>query len=134
MIIGIGADIVGIDRIRGVIDRYGTRFINKCFTDDEKNQAAKRKNPVHFYAKRFAAKEAILKVLGTGMRAGLSWQDMSITNDDLGAPKVELSGGVLTAIKLKQGDNANKPIISVSLSDEDAYALAFIVIETGAEE
>lgn len=129
MIIGIGADIVGVERIRGVVDRYGERFIQKCFTKEEQTEANTRKDPIRFYAKRFAAKEAILKTLGTGMRAGLSWQDMSITNDDLGAPIVATSGGVALAIEKKNSNKAKKSIISVSLSDEDAYALAFIVIE-----
>ena len=131
MIIGIGADIVSIDRIRGVIDRHGTRFIQKCFTDEEQAEGSKRKDPVRFYAKRFAAKEALLKVIGTGMRQGVSWHDMSIVNDELGAPVAKLGGGVAKAIDLKNSNNGKKPIISVSLSDEDAYALAFIVIETG---
>ena len=131
MIIGIGADIVSIDRIRGVIDRYGSRFINKCFTSAEQDQAMKRKDPVRFFAKRFAAKEAILKSLGTGMRKGLFWHDMSIVNDDLGAPVIDVSGGVASVIAKKSKNATEKPIISVSLSDEDAYALAFIVIETG---
>lgn len=131
MIIGIGADIVSVERIRGVVDRYGTRFIKKCFTQAECDEAAKRSDPIRFYAKRFAAKEAMLKVIGTGMRAGLSWHDMSVTNDDLGAPKADVSGGVAKAIEAKNTDSNKKPIISISLSDEDAYALAFIVIETG---
>lgn len=133
MIIGIGADIVSIDRISGVIDRYGNRFIHKCFTPQEQEMAQNRANPNRFYAKRFAAKEAILKTLGTGMRQGLSWQDMSIINDDLGAPFVSLTGGVAKALAEKQAGKEKKTIISISLSDEDAYALAFIVIETGEE-
>ncbi len=131
MIIGIGADIVSIERIRRLNDRYGARFIEKFYTLEERDQAKERQDPVRYYAKRFAAKEAVLKVLGTGMRAGLSWHDISVVNDRLGAPLVKITGGAAQAIEKKQGNSEQKPIISISLSDEDAYALAFVVIETG---
>ncbi len=129
MIIGIGTDIVRIERIRAIFEKYDQRFVDKYFTDAEKEQALKRHDCVRYYAKRFAAKEALLKAMGTGMRDNLSWKDMSITNDPLGAPVVTVSGAIEKALKEKQGINDQNPVISISLSDEDAYALAFVIVE-----
>lgn len=123
MIIGLGTDIVQIKRIQKSIDDYGEQFLKRCFTPHERERSDKRSNPIHAYARLFAAKEALLKALGTGMREGLSWQDWEITPDAYGAPTVAVLGGA--AERLGQ----NKLNIRLSMSDDHDYAVAFAVIE-----
>lgn len=123
MIIGIGTDIVKTQRIQAAVDEYGDRFLDRCFTSIERSRAASRSNPIRAYARLFAAKEALLKALGTGMREGLSWHDWEITPDEHGAPTVEMRGGAADRLS---GENLN---IRLSMSDDGDYAVAFAVIE-----
>lgn len=123
MIIGIGTDIVRTSRIQEAIDEYGDHFLDRCFTAVERQRTEKRGEPVRAYARLFAAKEALLKALGTGMREGLSWHDWEITPDAHGAPTVEMRGGAAERLK---GQELN---IRLSLSDDGDYAVAFAVIE-----
>jgi holo-[acyl-carrier protein] synthase len=131
MIIGLGEDLVDIARIEKLIDNKQDRFLQKCFTIEEIDRADlhnQRDRKIAYFAKRFAAKEACLKALGTGMREGLSWQDMSIGNDDLGRPVLEIRGGV--AARLEKIMPAEKiSHIHVTLSDEAGLAKATVILE-----
>ena len=93
MIIGIGSDITDVRRIAKAIERHGERFIDRIFTPAERARAERRRNRVETYAKRFAAKEACAKALGTGFRAGVFWRDMGVVNLPSGRPTMELTGG-----------------------------------------
>ena len=93
MILGIGSDITDVRRIAKVIERHGDRFLDRVFTPIERAQADKRRNRIETYAKRFAAKEACAKALGTGLRAGVWWRDMGVVNLPSGRPTLELTGG-----------------------------------------
>jgi holo-[acyl-carrier protein] synthase len=127
MIIGIGSDITDVRRIAKVIDRHGQRFIDRVFTPVERAKAEKRRNRVETYAKRFAAKEACAKALGTGLRAGVWWRDMGVVNLPSGRPTLELTGGAkrrLDAIT-PAGYEAR---IDLTITDEGPMAHAFVVI------
>ena len=128
MIIGLGEDLVEISRIQKLIESRGDRFLEKCFTPSEiKNADNYQTNDrrIAYFAKRFAAKEACLKALGTGMREGLAWRDMTIDNDDLGRPILKVTGGVEDKLKAL-GDN---PRIHITLSDEAGLAKATVILE-----
>src|SRR3984885_7221155 len=99
MIIGIGSDITDVRRIAKVIDRHGQRFIDRIFTPIERAKAERRRNRVETYAKRFAAKEACAKALGTGFRAGVWWRDMGVVNLPSGRPTLVLTGGALERLR-----------------------------------
>jgi holo-[acyl-carrier protein] synthase len=127
MILGIGSDITDARRIAKVIDRHGDRFLDRVFTATERSRADRRRNRVETYAKRFAAKEACAKALGTGLRAGVWWRDMGVVNLPGGRPTLELTGGAkrrLQAITPK-GYEAR---IDVTITDEGPMAHAFVVI------
>lgn len=123
MLKGIGTDIVHIPRIASSIAQYGDAFLNRCFTPVERSRADARPDTAAAYARLYAAKEALLKALGTGMRDGLSWHDFSISPDAMGAPHVKLSGGA--AALLSQTNYT----AHLSLSDDGDYAVAYAVIE-----
>ena len=93
MILGIGTDLANIDRIQGVLDRHGDRFRNRVFTDVEQAKAERRRDVAGTYAKRWAAKEACSKALGTGLRMGIAWKDMAVSNLDTGQPVMAAGGG-----------------------------------------
>ena len=127
MIIGIGSDIVNISRIERLLHRFEDRFLVKIFTQKEieigQFRAAQK---VAYFAKRFAAKEAFSKALGTGFRNGLRFQDIEILNDEYGKPKILLYRGAKDIFVKKAGSS----IIHVSLSDDMPFAQAFVVIES----
>jgi holo-[acyl-carrier protein] synthase len=128
MILGIGTDIIDIARIDALLARFGTRFETRCFTPAERLIARTRTRVDAFYAKRYAAKEAVLKALGTGFRGRISWQDMEILSDDQGAPRLALSGEV-ERLLLAKAQARGVLSCHLSLSDTDHQALAFVVIE-----
>ena len=128
MILGIGTDLANIDRIKGVIDRFGDRFIDRIFTGIEQSKAKKRKDFVGTYAKRWAAKEACSKALGTGLRMGIKWKDMGVTNLSSGQPTMVLSGWAEERVK-KMTPMGYEPVIHVSLTDDHPWAQAFVIIE-----
>ena len=99
MIIGIGSDLCDARRIERAIERHGERFLARIFTDTERARAERRANRVETYAKRFAAKEACAKALGTGLRAGVFWRDMGVVNLPSGRPTMKLTGGALERLK-----------------------------------
>lgn len=128
MIIGIGNDLVDIRRVRDIINRHGARFIDRCFTQSEQEQAAQKPDQAAFYAKRFAVKEALLKALGTGFSGGISWQEMSISNDEKGKPLAHFSGQAASHLSDLM-PTGFAPKVHVSISDDFPYAQAFVVIE-----
>lgn len=130
MIIGIGHDLVDIRRIEKIVHRFPERFLNRCFTQQEQDYAKKRSaSGRHYaaYAKRFAAKEACAKALGTGFRDGLRMVDIEVVNDDSGAPFIVVHGAAQKRLEKLRGDKTAN--IHLSLSDEELYASAFVVIE-----
>lgn len=122
MIRGIGTDMVLVSRIEAVLGRQGDRFARRILTDAEWQRYIAHGQPARFLAKRFAAKEAILKALGTGLAQGMSWHCIQIDRDPLGAPKVVLSGAALSRMEAGGGG-----VMLLSLSDEREQALAFAV-------
>jgi holo-[acyl-carrier protein] synthase len=127
MIVGMGSDLCDIRRIQGSLDRFGDRFTERVFTEVERAKAERRKDRAGTYAKRFAAKEACTKALGTGMR-GVSWQDMGVVNLPSGKPTLQLSGGAAEALA-RIVPAGMKPVIHLSLTDDHPYAQAFVIIE-----
>ena len=125
MIYGIGTDIVDINRVRNVIKKYGFRFKKKCFHENEINRSEKKYNSVESYAKRYAAKEACAKALGTGLARGVFWKDIEIKNNVYGKPFVILHKNAKNFLK----SNFNsKSKIEISLSDEKEFAIANVII------
>ncbi|WP_417230369.1 holo-ACP synthase [Brevundimonas sp.] len=128
MIIGIGTDLCDIRRIQSSLDRFGDRFKQRCFTELERTRSDRKPDPAWSYAKRFAAKEACAKALGTGMRSDVYWRDMGVANRPTGQPTMALTGNA--ARHLEQLTPAgHEARIHLTLSDEHPYALAFVVIE-----
>ena len=125
MIIGIGTDIVDVERIEKVINKYGNKFKKKCFTDVEINRSENRYNQVNSYAKRYAAKEACSKALGTGLARGIFWKDISVENNINGKPSIRLFNKALYRLKKL---SKKKCSIVLSLSDEKKYAVANVII------
>ena len=127
MMIGLGSDLCDARRIAKTLERYGDRFINRIFTPAERAKAERRANATETYAKRFAAKEACAKALGTGMRAGVFWRDMGVVNLPSGRPTMKLTGGALKRLQsmLPPGHEAR---IDVSLTDEGPLAQAIVII------
>jgi len=125
MIIGIGTDIIDIRRIKNTIHQYGKRFKKRCFSSNEINRSENRLNSVGSYAKRYAAKEACSKAIGTGLAKGVFWKDIEVVNDALGKPSIILHNRALKRMnKITKKDY----IIEVSLSDEKKYAIANVII------
>ncbi|MEP3055677.1 holo-ACP synthase [Ascidiaceihabitans sp.] len=128
MILGIGTDLANIDRIQGVLDRHGDRFRNRVFTDTEQAKAGRRRDVAGTYAKRWAAKEACSKALGTGLRMGIAWKDMAVSNLDTGQPVMAVSGWAAERLK-DMTPAGHEAIIHVTLTDDHPWAQAFVVIE-----
>ena len=125
-IFGIGTDIVNIKRMEKSIKKNGVVFKNKIFSKNEINYCEKKKNPFPFYAKRFAAKEALSKALGTGIRKGINFKNIEISNNKFGKPSIKLSGS--TANFLKKKIKTKKYSIYLSLSDDEPWAQATVII------
>ena len=126
MILGIGTDIINNERIKKVLYKYNNRFKQRCFTIKEINKSENRINTVNSYAKRYAAKEACAKALGTGLARGVFWKDIEVQNDKFGKPKIKLHNNALKFLKkITKNDDCS---IEVSLSDEKKYAIANVII------
>lgn len=127
MIIGLGSDMVDVRRIKGVLERHGERFLDRCFTPIERAKADRRARRVETYAKRFAAKEACAKALGTGLGSGVFWRDMGVVNLPGGRPTMKLSGGALKRLEAitPAGHEAR---IDVTITDEGPTAQAMVII------
>jgi holo-[acyl-carrier protein] synthase len=127
MIIGIGNDLIDISRIRRTLDRFGDRFLNRVYTKFERERSERRANRVESYAKRFAAKEACSKALGTGIRMGVYWRDMAVMNLKSGKPTILLTGGAARRLD-EITPKGMKPQIDISMTDEPPLAEAIVVI------
>ncbi len=128
MIVGIGSDLSDIRRIEQTLERHGERFTNRIFTELERTRSERKADRAASYAKRFAAKEACAKALGTGMRRGVFWRDMGVINLRSGQPTMALTNGALA--RLNEIIPAGmKPAIHLSLTDDHPYAQAFVIIE-----
>jgi holo-[acyl-carrier protein] synthase len=131
MIIGIGSDLVDIRRVAKVIERHGDRFLDRVFTDVERARAGRRakseKMAVATYAKRFAAKEACSKALGTGIRDGVWWRDRGVVNQPGGRPTMKLTGGALARLESMIPEGF-EPRIDLSITDDWPLAQAFVII------
>ncbi len=128
MILGIGSDLANIERIAGVLERHGDRFRNRVFTDREQSKAERRQDVAGTYAKRWAAKEACSKALGTGLRMGISWKDMGVSNLKTGQPVMHLTGWAKQRLD-DMTPAGHEAILHVTLTDDHPWAQAFVVIE-----
>lgn len=128
MILGIGTDLANIERIQGTLDRFGDRFRDRVFTPTEQTKAERRRDTAGTYAKRWAAKEACSKALGTGLRMGIAWKDMAVRNLSTGQPVMEVTGWAAERLK-EMTPAGHEAIIHVTLTDDHPWAQAFVVIE-----
>ena len=128
MILGIGSDLCDIRRIERSLARFGERFTNRVFTERERAKSDRRATRAASYARRFAAKEACAKALGTGLRAGVFWRDMEVVNLPSGKPTMHLTGGARERLAhmVPEGYEA---VVHVSLTDDPPLAQAFVIIE-----
>jgi holo-[acyl-carrier protein] synthase len=132
VIIGIGSDLSDIRRVEQSLARFGERFTHRCFTEIERARSERKPDRAASYAKRFAAKEACAKALGTGLRRGVFWRDMGVVNMRSGQPTMALTGGA--AARLAEiTPPGMKPMIHLSLTDDHPYAQAFVIIEAVPE-
>ncbi|MEX1661602.1 holo-ACP synthase [Thioclava sp. 15-R06ZXC-3] len=128
MILGIGTDLANIERIARTLERFGDRFRNRVFTEVEQRKAERRRDVAGTYAKRWAAKEACSKALGTGLRMGISWKDMAVTNLPTGQPVMHLTGWAADRLKAMTPEGY-EAVVHVTLTDDHPWAQAFVVIE-----
>lgn len=128
MILGIGSDLSDIRRIQASLDRFGDRFRQRVFTDLERARSDRKADAAASYAKRFAAKEACAKALGTGIRRGVFWRDMGVVNLRSGQPTMALTGGALARLN-EMIPPGMRAAIHLSLTDDHPYAQAFVIIE-----
>jgi holo-[acyl-carrier protein] synthase len=128
MILGIGSDLTDIRRISSSLERFGDRFVTRLFTEVEQARSERRNDRAASYAKRFAAKEACAKALGTGLRAGVFWRDMGVVNQRSGRPTLLLTGGAARRL-VEMTPEGYEALIHLTLTDENPYAQAFVVIE-----
>jgi len=127
MILGLGNDVIDIRRIERTLDRFGERFIARVFTEDERRKAERRANRVATYAKRFAAKEACAKALGTGFRRGVFWRDLGVVNLPSGRPTMRLTGGARARLAEITPDGMIAQI-DLTLTDDHPTAQAIVLI------
>lgn len=128
MILGIGTDLANIERIQGTLDRFGDRFRNRVFTEIEQKRAERMTDPAAVYAKRWAAKEACSKALGTGLRMGIAWKDMAVSNLPTGQPVMHVTGWAAERLD-RMTPEGYDAVIHVTLTDDHPWAQAFVVIE-----
>lgn len=128
MILGIGSDLCDTRRIARSIERWGERFTGRIFTPGEREKSDGRASRAESYARRFAAKEACAKALGTGLRAGVFWRDMEVVNLPGGKPTMRLSGGALDRLR-RMTPAGCEAVLHVSMTDDPPMAQAFVIIE-----
>ena len=132
MIIGLGNDLIDIRRIERALERHGEKFVARIFTDIERAKSERRANRAASYAKRFAAKEACAKALGTGMAHGVFWRDMGVVNLSSGQPTMQLTGGAARRLALIT-PGGMRATISLSLTDDFPLAQAIVIIMAVAD-
>lgn len=128
MIVGLGNDMSEIARVERVLSAHGERFTHRCFTEVERAKSDRRRARAASYAKRFSAKEACAKALGTGMSQGVYWRDMGVVNLPSGKPTMKLTGGAALALE-RLVPEGHRPHIHVSITDDGGMAQAFVIIE-----
>ncbi|PTM98726.1 holo-ACP synthase [Mycoplana dimorpha] len=128
MIIGIGSDLIDIRRVEKSLERFGERFTHRCFTEIERRKSDGRKNRAASYAKRFAAKEACSKALGTGLAQGVFWKDMGVVNLPGGKPTMRLTGGAGERLR-QMTPPGHEARIHITITDDFPLAQAFVIIE-----
>lgn len=124
MIVGIGVDVVEVERIRKLLERYGDRFTARVFTEAETEYALRGAKPAERLAGRFAVKEAVMKAFGTGKSQGILWRDVETLRGALGKPDVSLHGNAMNYMKTLQGNT-----VHVSISHDGGKAMAFVIVE-----
>ncbi len=125
MIVGIGTDIVTVSRMQESLQRIGNKFAQRLLTEFEYQQFEEKNNGAQYLAKRFACKEAAVKALGTGFAQGITWKHVEVSNDELGAPILTLSGPALD-----RAETLGVTKVHLSLSDEKEHAVAFVILES----
>jgi holo-[acyl-carrier protein] synthase len=134
MIIGIGSDLCNIERIQNSLDRFGDRFLNRVFTDTERARAEKRPfTRAGTYAKRFAAKEAYSKAVGTGFRRGVYMKDIGVANLPSGAPTLALTGGAKERLDALTPPG-HAALVHLTMTDDHPFAMAVVIIEAVPQE
>ncbi|WP_371039052.1 MULTISPECIES: holo-ACP synthase [unclassified Rhodosalinus] len=128
MILGVGTDLANIERIARTLERFGDRFRNRVFTEEEQRKSERRRDTVGTYAKRWAAKEACSKALGTGLRMGIAWKDMHVSNLRTGQPIMHVTGWAAERLA-EMTPQGHVAVIHVTLTDDHPWAQAFVVIE-----
>jgi holo-[acyl-carrier protein] synthase len=128
VILGIGSDLADIRRIERTLERFGERFIRRVFTEIEQARSERRRGRVASYAKRWAAKEACSKALGTGLRMGVAWREMGVVNLPSGQPTMQITGGAAARLQALVPPGLS-PRIHVTITDDHPWAQAFVVIE-----
>ncbi len=128
MIIGLGSDLCDIRRVEQTLEKYGDRFVERCFTPIERQKSERRANRAASYAKRFAAKEACAKALGTGLSAGVFWRDMGVVNLPSGQPTLSLTGGAARRLA-SLTPPGHEAVVHLTLTDEHPLAQAYVLIE-----
>jgi len=132
MIIGIGSDLIDIRRVEKTLERHGERFIRRVFTEIERAKSDRRRQRAASYAKRFAAKEACAKALGTGLAQGVFWRDMGVVNLPGGKPTMRLTGGAAERLGAMMPPG-HRPLIHLTITDDFPLAQAFVIIEAVPE-
>ena len=132
MIIGLGNDLCDIGRVEKTLARYGERFTQRCFTEIERRKSDRRAQRAASYAKRFAAKEACAKALGTGFRKNVYWRDLGVVNEPSGRPTMVLQGAAREYLR-RMVPAGHEPIIHLTITDEYPYAQAFVIISAVPE-
>jgi len=128
MIVGLGSDLIQIHRVALTLERHGARFTNRCFTEIEQKKSDRRAQRAASYAKRFAAKEACSKALGTGLSQGVYWRDMGVVNLPSGKPTMQLTHGAARALA-RLVPEGHEPHIHLTITDDAGLAQAFVIIE-----
>ncbi len=128
MIVGLGSDLIQIHRVQETLDRFGDRFVQRCFTPIEQKKSDRRAQRAASYAKRFAAKEACSKALGTGISWGVYWRDMGVVNLPSGKPTMHLTNGAAKALA-RLVPPGHEPHIHLTITDDAGLAQAFVIIE-----
>ncbi len=128
MILGLGTDLCNIDRIQATLDRFGDRFRHRVFTEVEQRKSERRRDTAGTYAKRWAAKEACSKALGTGLRMGIAWKDMSVSNLRSGQPQMHVTGWAADRLAAMTPEG-HRAVIHVTLTDDHPWAQAVVLIE-----
>ena len=127
MILGIGNDVIDIRRVEKSLERFGDRFTHRIFTDIERRKSDRRAARAASYAKRFAAKEACSKALGTGFRQNIYWRDLGVVNEPSGRPTMQLTGPARDHL-LRMTPKGTRPVIHLTITDDYPYAHAFVII------